>query len=62
MIKAKEDNQGTFQPVYVKDKKGRNTDQVDYVSLSKKDLTDPEFAGIVNFNKNWLRKTYSLGN
>jgi hypothetical protein len=63
MIKVKEDSNGTFQPVYVKDRDGRkNTDQVDYVSLTKKDLTLPEFKGIVDFNKNWLRKTYSLGN
>jgi hypothetical protein len=62
MIKVKEDSNGTFQPVYVKDKNGRNTDQVDYVSLTKEDLTLPAFKGIVDFNKNWLRKTYSLGN
>jgi hypothetical protein len=62
MIKVKEDSNGTFQPVYVKNEGGKNTDQVDYVSLTKKDLTLPEFKGIVDFNKNWLRKTYSLGN
>jgi hypothetical protein len=57
MIKVKKDKQGTFQPVYVK-----NTNQVVYITLSKADLTNPAFLGIVNFNKNWLRKTYSLGN
>ncbi len=62
MIKVKEDSNGTFQPVYVKNEGGKNTDQVDYVYLTKKDLTLPEFKGIVDFNKNLLRKTYSLGN
>ena len=61
MIKALPDSNGPFQPVYVK-VNGRTTDQVVYTSLNKDDLTNPDFAGIVNFNKNWLRKTYSLGN
>jgi len=62
MIKVKKDSNETFQPVYVKDENGRITNQVDYVSLSKADLTLPVFKGTVDFNKNWLRKTYSLGN
>ena len=62
MIKVEEDSNKTFQPVYVKNARGQNTDQVDYVSLSKTDLTLPVFKGTVDFNKNWLRKTYSLGN
>ena len=62
MINAKKDSNGTFQPVYVEDRNGRVTNQVGYVTLSKKDLTLPAFKGIVDFNKNWLRKTYSLGN
>ena len=32
-----------------------------YISLSTKDLTAPAFKDVVDFNKNWLRKSYSLG-
>jgi hypothetical protein len=32
-----------------------------YISLSTEDLTDPAFKAVVDFNKNWLRKSYSLG-
>ena len=32
-----------------------------YISLSTEDLTAPAFKAVVDFNKNWLRKSYSLG-
>ena len=54
LIKVAKDQNNVFQPVYKTD------GNLDTFLLGKADLNDPAFKDAVDFNRNWLRKTYNL--